>query len=62
MPQGIGLYDVVINLAGAGIMDKKWTDEYKDIILQSRINSTRACVNTLTVIPIHQNYSSPLLL
>jgi hypothetical protein len=39
----LGPVDVVINLAGAGIADKKWTASYKQEILNSRINATKAC-------------------
>lgn len=34
----------VINLAGAGIADARWTPEYKKQILESRIAATSACV------------------
>lgn len=40
----IARFDVVINLVGASIADKRWTDEYKKELLDSRINATRACV------------------
>lgn len=32
--------DVVINLAGAGIADKSWTDSRKQLIISSRVQST----------------------
>jgi uncharacterized protein (TIGR01777 family) len=32
--------DVVINLAGAGVGDSRWTDKYKSLILSSRVDST----------------------
>ena len=32
--------DAVINLAGAGIGDKRWTDEYKETLRASRLSST----------------------
>lgn len=44
MPLGIGLYDVVINLAGANIAGKRWSTAYKQEILESRVNATKACV------------------
>jgi len=44
MPVGIGLYDGVINLAGASLADARWTDAYKERIIDSRVNATRACV------------------
>lgn len=40
--------DAIIHLAGAGIADKRWTDEYKKTIYDSRILSTRLLANTLT--------------
>ncbi|MDX2063695.1 MAG: TIGR01777 family oxidoreductase [Bacteroidia bacterium] len=36
--------DAVLNLAGAGIADQRWTPQYKQVILQSRVQATRACV------------------
>lgn len=40
--------DAVINLAGAGVGDHRWTDKYKQEIFDSRVNTTklisRACV------------------
>lgn len=44
MPPAIGLYDVIINLAGAGITDEAWTEARKKEILESRLLATRACV------------------
>lgn len=34
----------VVNLAGAGIADKRWTPERKELILNSRLDATRATV------------------
>ena len=39
--------DAIIHLAGAGVMDKKWTEEYKQEIRNSRINSSELLLNTL---------------
>jgi len=33
--------DAVVNLAGVGIGDKRWTDEYKREVVTSRVDSTR---------------------
>jgi len=44
MPLAIGLYDVVINLVGASIAEKAWTDEYKQELRESRLLATAACV------------------
>lgn len=38
--------DYVINLAGAGIADKPWTDARKRIIIESRTKSTRLLLDT----------------
>jgi len=43
--QGI---DAVINLAGAGVGDHRWTDDYKKEILNSRINATRTIATAMT--------------
>lgn len=51
MPMGIGLYDVVINLAGASIAGAKWTESYKQKIRQSRIEATQACVEYINHSP-----------
>ncbi|MCS7077995.1 MAG: TIGR01777 family oxidoreductase [Bacteroidia bacterium] len=34
--------DAVVNLSGAGIADKKWSDERKKLIVSSRVESTQA--------------------
>lgn len=39
--------EVIINLAGAGVADKKWTDAYKKEIYDSRILSTQLLANAL---------------
>jgi hypothetical protein len=43
--QGI---DAVINLAGAGVGDHRWTDAYKKEILDSRVNATRTIATAIT--------------
>lgn len=47
-------FDVVINLAGEPIADKRWSDKQKQRIYQSRVDSTHALVawmKTLTMMP-----------
>ncbi|MFK7972619.1 MAG: TIGR01777 family oxidoreductase [Bacteroidia bacterium] len=44
MPPALGFYDVIINLAGASIAGGRWSDSYKQLILDSRVDATRACV------------------
>ncbi|MBL0341545.1 MAG: TIGR01777 family protein [Bacteroidetes bacterium] len=43
--------DVIINLAGEGIADKRWTARRKRKIINSRIFSTNLLVESLKVIP-----------
>jgi len=39
--------DYIIHLAGAGVMDKKWTPAYKEAIISSRVNSAALLVTSL---------------
>lgn len=39
--------DAVINLAGAGIGEKRWTDEYKATLLKSRLDTTTLLADTI---------------
>jgi uncharacterized protein (TIGR01777 family) len=39
--------DAVINLAGAGIGDGRWTDKYKRLILDSRVDTTSLVATTI---------------
>jgi uncharacterized protein (TIGR01777 family) len=40
-PEAMEWADAVIHLAGAGVADKRWTDERKKLILESRTKSTQ---------------------
>lgn len=40
--------DAVVNLAGAGVADERWTDERKQLILNSRVWSGQAVVEAFT--------------
>ncbi|MEI8262008.1 MAG: TIGR01777 family oxidoreductase [Actinomycetes bacterium] len=40
--------NAVINLAGAGVGDHRWSDAYKKEILDSRVNSTRTIATAIT--------------
>ncbi|MBX7243151.1 MAG: TIGR01777 family oxidoreductase [Bacteroidia bacterium] len=40
----VAVYDGVINLTGESIAEKKWTEEYKKKLTESRIATTNACV------------------
>ena len=37
--------DAIINLAGAGVGDRRWTNTYKRIILESRVSATNVCAD-----------------
>ncbi|MEO8819376.1 MAG: NAD-dependent epimerase/dehydratase family protein, partial [Ginsengibacter sp.] len=39
--------DHIVHLAGAGVMDKKWTDDYKKIIIDSRVKSAELILSCL---------------
>lgn len=39
--------DAVVHLAGAGIGDRRWSDEYKRAILDSRVRSTELLARTM---------------
>lgn len=39
--------DVVVNLAGAGVADKRWTDDRKAVLLNSRLNAGRAVLEAI---------------
>lgn len=41
-------FDSVIHLSGAGIIDKKWSNEYKKIIVESRTKTTSALIKALS--------------
>ncbi|NNE12573.1 MAG: TIGR01777 family protein [Ilumatobacter sp.] len=46
-PAAIEPLDAVVHLAGAGIGDHRWTEEYKQTILDSRVDGTTLLANTL---------------
>lgn len=39
--------DAVINLAGAGVLDRRWTDSYKQLLRESRIDTTYQVVRAI---------------
>ena len=45
--QAVQSADIIIHLAGAGVVDKRWTDAYKKEILESRANSSKLIIDTL---------------
>lgn len=47
---GLAGTDAVVHLAGAGVEDKRWTDRYKQTILRSRVDGTRAIAAAITAL------------
>jgi len=41
-PEAVADLDAVVHLAGAGVADKRWTDGYKKVVLDSRVDGTTA--------------------
>ena len=48
-PEAMKWADGIIHLAGAGVADKRWTDERKRIILNSRLESTQLLFEAIRV-------------
>lgn len=46
-PKALTNVSAVINLAGAGIADHRWTDNYKKEILQSRLDAVATLLNAI---------------
>ena len=53
----LGTIDAVINLSGAGVGDRRWTNAYKNEILKSRVDATSTIVNA-----IHSMHVKPKVL
>lgn len=47
----LGQVDAAVHLAGAGVGDRRWTEEYKRVIRDSRILGTRTLVDGLLALP-----------
>jgi uncharacterized protein (TIGR01777 family) len=43
--------DVVVNLAGAGVGDKRWSDSYRRVLVSSRVESTTTIAQALAALP-----------
>lgn len=46
-PAALSDIDAVIHLAGAGVADKRWTDQRKKLILDSRVDGTTAVAEAM---------------
>lgn len=49
-PGALDGVEAAVNLSGAGVGDKRWTDEYKRTILTSRVDSTRTLAAALAAL------------
>ena len=49
-PASLDDVDAVVNLAGAGVGDKRWTAEYKREIRHSRVDATRTVARTVAML------------
>jgi uncharacterized protein (TIGR01777 family) len=47
----IATADVVINLAGVGVGDKRWDDAYRELIRTSRVRTTQTLTRTIAALP-----------
>jgi uncharacterized protein (TIGR01777 family) len=50
-PSALAGADAVINLCGANVGDRRWTDAYRSILRSSRIEPTRLLATTLVEMP-----------
>ncbi|MET8233771.1 TIGR01777 family oxidoreductase [Micromonospora sp. NPDC005298] len=50
-PAEVAGADAVVNLAGAGVGDKRWNDDYRRLIRTSRVDSTTTLATTLAGLP-----------
>lgn len=41
-------FDAVVNLVGEGVFNKRWTPEFKDVMVKSRVESTKNVVAAMT--------------
>jgi len=53
--------DAVVNLVGEGVFNKRWTAAFKDIIVQSRVASTKHVVRALAAAPKRPDGSPKVL-
>ncbi|RLP85824.1 TIGR01777 family oxidoreductase [Micromonospora sp. CV4] len=50
-PAAVAGSDAVVNLAGAGVGDKRWNDDYRRLIRSSRVDSTGTLAVTIAGLP-----------
>src|SRR3954447_13434787 len=50
-PARVAGADAVINVAGVGVADRRWTAGYKSLICSSRVDSTGAIARVIKILP-----------
>ena len=50
--------EIIINLAGAGIADKRWTKSRKEVLINSRVDTTHFLFEISDKLPILKQYIS----
>ncbi|MGX6601755.1 TIGR01777 family oxidoreductase [Micromonosporaceae bacterium Da 78-11] len=50
-PALVAAADVVVNLAGAGVADKRWNARYKSLLRSSRVDTTGTIARTIAQLP-----------
>jgi uncharacterized protein (TIGR01777 family) len=50
-PAVVAAADVIVNLAGAGVADKRWTAQYKSLLRSSRVDTTGTIARAITQLP-----------
>ncbi|PZF83877.1 TIGR01777 family oxidoreductase, partial [Micromonospora deserti] len=50
-PAVVAQSDAIVNLAGAGVGDRRWTDEYRRLIRSSRVDTTTTLAITIAGLP-----------
>ncbi len=60
-PTALDDVDAVVNLAGAGVGDHRWTPEYKRVLLTSRVDVTTTVTNALVEVLERTGHTIPLV-
>lgn len=50
-PTVVANTDAVVNLAGAGVGDRRWDDRYRELLRTSRVDTTRTLAETIAGLP-----------
>lgn len=53
--------DVVVNLAGASLAAKRWTEGYKREILESRTKCSEVLIEAINTVPICPSLTKPIM-